>query len=163
MQITFAGNPVELHGTELAVGKKAPDFTAVNTDLSPFMLHTVSGRKLIVSVPSIDTSVCDAEVRRFNQEAAAIDEMTVITISMDLPFAQARWCAAAGIDRVLTVSDHKDRNFAMKYGVYMPAFGLLARAVFLLDADNTIRYVEYVPDVTNPPDYDSLLATIKHA
>ena len=163
MKITFKGNPVELHGTEITVGRKAPDFNAVKNDLSAFSLAGVAGRKLIVSVPSIDTPVCDAEVRRFNKEAASIDGVTIIVVSMDLPFAQARWCGAADIDKVMTISDYKERNFAMKYGVYMPELGLLARAVFLLDEDNTILYSEYVSEVTDQPNFEAILEAIKKA
>ncbi len=161
MKVNFAGNPVELQGTEIKVGMKAPDFTAVKNDLSAFKLGEVKGRKLIVAVPSLDTSVCDLEVRRFNAEATGFADTTVITISMDLPFAQKRWCGAAGVDKLVTVSDYKDRDFATKYGVLLPNVGLLARAVFLLDADNTVRYVEYVPEVTSHPDYAAALAALK--
>lgn len=160
MKVTFAGKPVELQGEEVRVGQKGANFTAVNTDLSQFNLSSIQGRKLIVAVPSLDTSVCDAEVRRFNKEAAALDNTTVITISMDLPFAQARWCGAAGIDKVITVSDHKDRDFAFKYGVYLPNVGLLARAIFVLDEQNTVTYVEYVSEVTSHPNYESALAAL---
>ena len=161
MKVNFAGNPVELQGTEIKVGMKAPDFTAVKNDLSAFKLGEVKGRKLIVAVPSLDTSVCDLEVRRFNAEATGFANTTVITISMDLPFAQKRWCGAAGVDKLVTVSDYKDRDFATKYGVLLPNVGLLARAVFLLDADNTVQYVEYVPEVTSHPDYAAALAALK--
>mgnify|MGYP003604310373 FL=1 len=161
MKVNFAGNPVKLQGTEIKVGMKAPDFTAVKNDLSAFKLGEVKGRKLIVAVPSLDTSVCDLEVRRFNAEATGFANTTVITISMDLPFAQKRWCGAAGVDKLVTVSDYKDRDFATKYGVLLPNVGLLARAVFLLDADNTVRYVEYVPEVTSHPDYAAALAALK--
>lgn len=162
MKVTFAGKPVELQGEEVRVGQKGANFTAVNTDLSQFNLSSIQGRKLIVAVPSLDTSVCDAEVRRFNKEAAALDNTTVITISMDLPFAQARWCGAAGIDKVITVSDHKDRDFAFKYGAYLPNVGLLARAIFVLDEHNTVTYVEYVSEVTSHPNYESALAALKN-
>jgi len=161
MKVNFAGNPVELQGTEIKVGMKAPDFTAVKNDLSAFKFGEVKGRKLIVAVPSLDTPVCDLEVRRFNAEATGFANTTVITISMDLPFAQKRWCGAAGVDKLVTVSDYKDRDFATKYGVLLPNVGLLARAVFLLDADNTVRYVEYVPEVTSHPDYAAALAALK--
>ena len=161
MKVNFAGNPVELQGTEIKVGMKAPDFTAVKNDLSAFKLGEIKGRKLIVAVPSLDTPVCDLEVRRFNAEATGFANTTVITISMDLPFAQKRWCGAAGVDKLVTVSDYKDRDFAFKYGVYLPNVGLLARAVFLLDAGNVVRYVEYVPEVTSHPDYPAALAALK--
>ena len=161
MKVKFAGNPVELQGTEIRVGQAAPDFVAVKNDLSPFKLGEVKGKKLIVAVPSLDTPVCDAEVRRFNVEAAGLKDTTVITISMDLPFAQSRWCGAAGISQVMTVSDYKDRDFATKYGVYLPSFGLLTRAIFLLDANNRVAYVEYVPEVTAQPDFDAALAAAR--
>ena len=161
MKVKFAGNPVELQGTEIRVGQAAPDFVAVKNDLSPFKLSEVKGKKLIVAVPSLDTPVCDAEVRRFNVEAAGLKDTTVITISMDLPFAQSRWCGAAGITKVMTVSDYKDRDFATKYGVYLPSFGLLTRAIFLLDANNRVTYVEYVPEVTAQPDFDAALAAAR--
>ena len=161
MKVKFAGNPVELQGTEIRVGQTAPDFVAVKNDLSPFKLSEVKGKKLIVAVPSLDTPVCDAEVRRFNVEAAGLKDTTVITISMDLPFAQSRWCGAAGISQVMTVSDYKDRDFATKYGVYLPSFGLLTRAIFLLDANNRVTYVEYVPEVTAQPDFDAALAAAR--
>ena len=163
MKVTFKGNPLDLQGTEIRVGQKAPDFTAANKDLSPFKLSEVKGRKLIVAVPSLDTPVCDAEVRRFNTEATALANTTVITISMDLPFAQARWCGAAGVDKLVTVSDYKDHDFAKKYGTFLPALGLLTRAVFLLAEDNTVLYVEYVPEVTNHPNYAAALAAAKKA
>ena len=161
MKVKFAGNPVELQGTEIRVGQTAPDFVAVKNDLSPFKLSEVKGKKLIVAVPSLDTPVCDAEVRRFNVEAAGLKDTTVITISMDLPFAQSRWCGAAGISQVMTVSDYKDRDFATKYGVYLPSFGLLTRAIFLLDANNRVAYVEYVSEVTAQPDFDAALAAAR--
>ena len=118
MKVTFGGTPVELKGTEIKVGDKAPDFIAVNNDLTPFRLSEIEGKKLIIAVPSLDTSVCDAEVRRFNKEATSFKNTSVITVSMDLPFAQSRWCGAAGIDKVVTVSDFKDRDFAHKFGAY---------------------------------------------
>jgi thiol peroxidase len=157
MKVTFGGKPVELVGTEIHVGDTIADFTAVKNDLSPFKLSEIKGKKLIVAVPSLDTSVCDAEVRRFNSEAASLPNITVITISMDLPFAQARWCGAAGIDKVLTVSDYKDRDFAHTFGAYLPNVGLIARSIFLLDEHNTVQYVQYVPEVTDHPDYDAAL------
>jgi thiol peroxidase len=157
MKVTFGGKPVELVGTEIHVGDTIADFTAVKNDLSPFKLSEIKGKKLIVAVPSLDTSVCDAEVRRFNSEAASLPNVTVITISMDLPFAQARWCGAAGIDKVLTVSDYKDRDFAHTFGAYLPNVGLIARSIFLLDEHNTVQYVQYVPEVTDHPDYDAAL------
>ncbi len=157
MKVTFAGNPVELVGTEIHIGDTIANFTAVKNDLSPFNLTDVKGKKLILAVPSLDTSVCDAEVRRFNKEATKIKDVSVIVVSMDLPFAQARWCGAAGVENVTTVSDYKDRNFAHTFGAYLPNVGLIARSVFLLDKNNKVTYVEYVPEVTNHPDYEAAL------
>ena len=119
MKVTFAGNVVELVGQEVRVGDTIADFTAVHNDLSPFKLSDVKGKKLIVAVPSLDTSVCDAEVRRFNEEATKFPNVTVLTVSMDLPFAQSRWCGAAGVKNVITVSDYKDRSFAHAFGAYL--------------------------------------------
>ena len=161
MKVKFAGTPVELVGKELKVGDVVENFTAVKNDLSAFHLNDIKGRKLIVAVPSLDTSVCDLEVRRFNTEAAKLTDVTVITISMDLPFAQKRWCGAAGVDKVIVVSDHKDREFAHKSGTYLPNVGLLARSVFLLDGNNKVQYVEYVPEVTSHPDYEKALKAVK--
>jgi thiol peroxidase len=112
-------------------------------------------------VPSLDTPVCDIETRRFNAEAAKIPDLTVLTISMDLPFAQARWCGAAGIDKVMTLSDHRDASFGTNYGVLIKELRLLARAVFVIDENDVVRYAEVVPEVTNHPDYDKALAAAK--
>lgn len=161
MNITFGGNPVNLALYPLKVGDRIDDFTAVKNDLSEFKLSDVEGRKLILAVPSLDTSVCDAEVRRFNEEATKLGDVTVIAISMDLPFAQARWCGAAGVDKVMTVSDYKDHSFANASGTYIREVGLLARSVFLLDENNVVKYVEYVKEVTDHPDYDAALDAVK--
>lgn len=161
MKVKFGGNPVELAGTEIHIGDTIADFKAMKNDLSQFKLSEIQGKKLIVAVPSLDTSVCDAEVRRFNKEATSLKDVTVITISMDLPFAQARWCGAAGIENVITVSDFKDRDFAYTFGAYLPNVGLIARSIFLLDENNTVRYVEYVPEVTDHPDYEAALGAAR--
>ena len=117
--------------------------------------------RIIATVPSLDTPVCDLETRRFNEEAAKLPGVKVLTVSMDLPFAQARWCGAAGIDKVQTLSDYKDRNFGRAYGVWSPGMGLLARAVFVVDKTDTVRYVEYVPEMTNQPDYAKAIEAAK--
>lgn len=161
MKVVFKGEPTKLKGTQLKVGDKAPSFTAVANNLDTFESKKIKGKKLLVSVPSIDTSVCDMEVRRFNQEAASLKDTTVITISMDLPFAQARWCGAAGIDKLVTVSDYRDREFAEKYGVELAGYGLLARAIFVVDENNIITYVEYVADVSTQPDFAKALAAVR--
>ncbi|HEX6971823.1 MAG TPA: thiol peroxidase [Limnochordia bacterium] len=160
--ITFKGGPLTLIGPELRVGDKAPDFTVLATDLTPLTLRQTSGRpRLIASVPSLDTGVCDAEARRFNEEAAKLPGVSVMVISMDLPFAQARWCGNAGIERVKTYSDHRDASFGTAFGVLIKELRLLARAVFVLDANDSIRYVQIVPEVTDHPDYDRALAAAR--
>ncbi|MBP1728359.1 MAG: prx-3 [Deltaproteobacteria bacterium] len=161
--ITFKGNPFTLLGPELHVGDKAPDFTVVDTTLAPVTLASYSGKiKIISSVPSLDTPVCDTETRRFNQEAAGLPaNVVVLTISLDLPFAQKRWCGAAGIDRVTTLSDYQERSFAAAYGVLIKELKLLSRSIFVIDAADTIRYIQHVPEVTSEPDYTAVLAAVR--
>jgi len=161
--ITFKGNPFTLLGPELAVGSTAPDFKVVDNSLAPVTLATYSGKiKVISAVPSLDPPVCDTETRRFNQEAAGLpDNVVVLTISLDLPFAQKRWCGAAGIDRVTTLSDYQERSFASAYGLLIKELKLLTRAVFIIDAENTIRYIQLVPEVTAEPNYAAVIAAIK--
>lgn len=161
--ITFQGNPLTLIGKELKPGTPAPDFRVVDNGLAPVTLADFTGKiKILSAVPSLDTPVCDTETRRFNKEAAALpDNIVVLTISMDLPFAQARWCGAAGIDRVKTLSDYQERSFAEAYGLLIKELKLLARAVFVVDAGNTIRYLQIVPEITEEPDYDAALNAAK--
>lgn len=161
--ITFQGNPLTLVGKELKPGTAAPDFRVVDNGLAPVTLADYSGKiKILSAVPSLDTPVCDTETRRFNKEAADLpDSIEVLTISMDLPFAQARWCGAAGIDRVKTLSDYQERSFANAYGLLIKELKLLARAVFVVDAANTIRYVQIVPEITEEPDYAAALNAAK--
>jgi thiol peroxidase len=161
--ITFKGNPFTLLGPELKAGDAAPDFSVVDNGLAPVSLATYSGKiKVISAVPSLDTPVCDMETRRFNQEAAALPEnVAVLTISLDLPFAQKRWCGAAGIDRVTTLSDYQERSFAQAYGVLIKELKLLSRSIFVIDANNTIRYIQHVPEVTSEPDYAAVLAAVR--
>lgn len=161
--ITFKGNPMTLVGTALKVGDKAPDFHVVDTTLAPVSLASSSGKiRIISAVPSLDTPVCDTETRRFNQEAASLpDSVVVLTISLDLPFAQKRWCGAAGIDRVQTLSDCQDRSFGQAYGVLIKELKLLARCIFVVDGNDTIRYIQQVPEVTHEPDYAAVLAAVK--
>ena len=160
---TFKGNPVTLLGPELKVGDKAPDFKVVDTDLAARTLADYAGKtKIICAVPSVDTPVCDTEVRRFNQEAAQLDkDVVVLTISLDLPFAQKRWCAAAGIDRVITLSDYQERSFALAYGVLIKELQLLSRSIFVLDKENVISYIQHVPEITSEPDYAAVLEAAK--
>ncbi len=160
--ITFKGNPMTLLGPELKVGDDAPDFAVVDNSLTPTTLASYAGKvKIISAVPSLDTPVCDTETRRFNQEAASLPgNVVVLTISADLPFAQKRWCGAAGIDKVITLSDYRDRSFGLGYGVLIKELLLLTRAVFVLDAGNKIRYIQIVPEVTAEPDYAAAIAEI---
>lgn len=161
--ITFKGNPMTLLGPALKVGDKAPDFNVVDTTLTPVTLASSAGKiRVISAVPSLDTPVCDTETRRFNQEAATLPEnVTVLTISLDLPFAQKRWCGAAGIDRVTTLSDYRDRSFGQNYGVLIKELLLLSRCIFVLDASDTIRYIQQVPEVTHEPDYAAVMDAVK--
>lgn len=162
-QVTMRGNPVTLVGDEVKVGQQAPNFTAVNNDLAAVSLQDTSGVRIILSVPSLDTGVCDAEVRRFNEEAASLDGVSVYTLSMDLPFAQKRWCGAAGVENVVTLSDHREGSFGQAYGVLIDGLRLLARAVFVVDSSNTVTYVEYVPEVTEHPNYEKALEAARAA
>ncbi len=161
--ITFKGNPMTLLGPGLKAGDRAPDFRVVDTALAPASLADFRGKvKVISAVPSLDTPVCDTETRRFNQEAASLPGNTVLlTISLDLPFAQKRWCGAAGIDRVKTLSDYQERSFALAYGVLIKELQLLSRSVFVVDGDDVIRYIQHVPEVTNEPDYAAVLGAAK--
>lgn len=162
--ITFHQDPVTLVGKELKVGDKAPDFKVLSNDLKEVTLADYKGKvKLITAVPSIDTGVCATETKRFNEEADKLDNVQVLTISMDLPFAQSRWCAANGIKNLDTLSDHRNADFGEKYGVLIKELRLLARAIFVVDANDTITYVEYVSEVTNHPDYDAALSAAKQA
>lgn len=156
--ITFKGNPLTLIGPDVKVGDKAPEFSVLGKDLSPITLESSKGKiRLIVSVPSLDTPVCDMEVRRFNQEAAKLPNVEVLVISMDLPFAQSRWCGAAGADNVKTGSDHRDASFGKSFGVLIKELRLDARAIFIVDATDTVIYKEIVSEVTQEPNYDAAL------
>ena len=161
--ITFQGNPLTLLGSGVKVGDKAPDFQTLDNGLAPVSLANYLGKVIIISsVPSLDTPVCDLETRRFNEEAAKLGkDVIVLTVSMDLPFAQARWCGAAGVNHVTTLSDHKDASFGQAYGVLIKELRLLARAVFVVDRTGIIRYVELVKEITHEPDYDSALKAAK--
>jgi len=161
--ITMRGNPLTLLGKEVKAGDKAPDFRVLSNDLKPVSLSTYGGKTVLISsVPSLDTPVCDMETRRFNEEAGRLgDDVVILTISMDLPFAQKRWCGAAGVDRVITLSDHKEADFGKKYGVLIKELRLLARAVFLLDKEGLVRYVQIVPEVSEEPDYEAALKAIR--
>jgi len=161
--IAFQGNPLTLLGSEVKVGDDAPDAELLDNELNPVKLSSLKGKvAVLVAVPSLDTAVCDLEARRFNEEAAGLgDGVAVVVISMDLPFAQARWCGAAGIENVQTLSDHRAAAFASAYGVLIKELRLLARAVFVVGRDGEVRYVQIVPEVTDEPDYDAVLAAVR--
>ena len=161
--VKWGGSPVDLVGPEIKVGDAAPDFTLIGNDGKPVTLKDTQGVRIFSAVPSLDTPVCDTETRRFNREASGISDIQIWTISMDLPFAQKRWCGAAGIDKVRTASDHRGASFGQAYGVLEPDRRLLARAVFVVDAANTVRYVQYVPEVREEPDYAGALAAARAA
>lgn len=157
------GGELTLSGRAPEIGQKAPQFIVRDTDLNPKSLSDYDSKiKLISVVPSLDTGVCDAQTRRFNQEAASFsDDVVILTMSMDLPFAQRRWCGAAGVDRVITLSDHYEASFGLAYGLLIEELRLLNRAVFILDRDNTIRYREILEENTEHPDYEAALKALK--
>lgn len=163
--ITFKGNPFTLLGTPVAKGDKAPEFTALANDLSPKKLADYKDKVVIISVvPSLDTGVCDLQTKRFNAEAEALgSHVQILTISCDLPFAQARWCGATGTTSLQTLSDYKDLSFGMSYGVVIKELRLLTRAIFVIDAAGTVVYTEIVPEVTSPVNFDAALAAAKAA
>ena len=160
--VTFAGNTLHLEGSLPVVGQKAPDFTVVANDLSLRALKDYAGKILVlVSVPSLDTPVCDMEVRRFNKEAAALsDKVAIVAVSRDLPFAQARWCGAADVKAVETLSDYRDGSFGKVYGLYVKELDLLCRAIVIVK-DGKVAYTQVVSEMTEQPDYDAVLKAVK--
>jgi thiol peroxidase len=161
--VTVQGNPLTLVGPEVRAGDAAPDAELVDNNLKPVRLSSYRGKVCVISaVPSLDTPVCDTETRRFNQEAAGLGpRVTILTISMDLPFAQKRWCGAAGVERVTTLSDHRSAAFGTAYGVLIKELRLLARVVFVVDAGGVVRYVQTVGDITKEPEYGPILDAVK--
>ncbi len=161
--VTMKGNPVTLVGNEIKVGDKAPDCNLTANDLSAVSISSFGGKvRIVASVPSLDTAVCDMETRRFNEEAAKFDpNIVILTISMDLPFAQKRWCGAAGIQNVKTLSDYRDAKFGTSYGVLIKEFRLLARAIFVIDKTGTVRYVQIVSELGKEPDYQAAIDAAK--
>lgn len=161
--ISFKGNPMTLLGPDVKAGDAAPDFKVVDNGLQAVGLDTSRGKvRLIAVVPSIDTPVCDTMTRTFNQQAAQLpDDVVVYTISLDLPFAQKRWCGNAGIEKVQTLSDYQDRSFGLNYGVLIKELKLLARSVFVIDRDGKVAYREIVKEVTEEPDYTAALTAVK--
>ncbi|OQA03031.1 MAG: putative thiol peroxidase [Planctomycetes bacterium ADurb.Bin401] len=162
--VTMKGNPVVLVGIEIKVGDKAPDFEVTANDLSPVKFSSISKDKvsIITVVPSIDTGVCDKMTRKFNEEAAALGkDVTVLAISMDLPFAQARWCGAAGIENLQTLSDYRLASFGNAYGMLIKDLRLLARGIFVVDKQGIVRYVQLVPEITEEPNYKEAIEAAK--
>lgn len=162
--VTMGGNPITLRGNAIEPGMKAPDFTAVKQDLSAFQFYgETQGKIKVISVaPSIDTGICSLQTIRFNQEAAELKkDVDIVTVTVDLPFAQKRYCAAEGIENIHVVSDHRDLSFGEQYGFVMDEVRLLARGIVIVDRDNTVRYVEYVPEVGTHPDYDKALEALR--
>ena len=161
--VTFKGNPLTLVGKEVKVGQKAPDFVVIDNNLSPVRFSSYLGKVCIISsVVSLDTPVCDTQTRKFNEEASRLGpNVMILTVSMDLPFAQKRWCGAAGVDRLQSLSDHRDASFGQAYGLLIKELRLLARAVFIVDQKGFIQYKELVKEVTNEPDYKAVLDQLK--
>ncbi|MEW6670615.1 MAG: thiol peroxidase [Thermodesulfobacteriota bacterium] len=160
--VTMKGNPLTLTGDELKVGQPAPDFEVLDNTLKPVKFSAYKGKICVLSsVPSLDTPVCDMETRKFNQMAAKLSsDVNILTISMDLPFAQKRWCGAAGVDKVVTLSDHRQGEFGKAYGVLIQELRLLARAVFVVDRKGLIQHMQLVPEIAQEPDYDAVLAAL---
>lgn len=160
MTITFKGSPITLKGEQLREGCKIPDFVLADNSLNPVHSKDLTGLRVFAAVPSLDTGVCDAEVRNFNKKAADLPGVKIYAVSLDLPFAQARWCGAAGISAVQTLSDYRDRSFGYATGTFIEGLALLTRAVFIADSANTVVYAEYVPEVADPPDYGKIYAKL---
>ena len=159
--VTMKGNPLTLTGQEVKVGDQAPDATLVANDLSEVKLSSFKGKKVIISVvPSLDTPICDLQTKRFNQEASKLSNIVVLTISKDLPFAQKRWCGAAGATAVKTLSDYRG-NFGEIYGVLIKGLGLLARSIFVIDEAGKVSYVQLVKEVASEPNYEEVLKALK--
>lgn len=160
--VTFKGNPLTLIGSELKPGDRAQEFQVLAQDLTAVKLADGRGKVRIISVvPSLDTPVCDQQTRRFNEEAAKLPGVEIWTISMDLPFAQRRWCGAAGIDKVKVLSDHREASFGRAFGALVKELRLLARSVFVLDSQDVVKHAEYVREMTTHPNYDAALAAAK--
>lgn len=162
MKITFQGKEVHLEGVPLTVGAKAQNFFGTKPDLSTWSLSDAGSTvKIISAVPSLDTPICDIQTKRFNKEAASLKGVTVVTVSVDLPFAQARWCGAANANSHIVLSDYAEKDFGKKFGAFVTELKLLARAVFVLDKDNIVKYVQYVPEIASEPNYEAALNAAK--
>ena len=160
---TMRGNPMTLIGPELKAGDKAPEFTALDNGMKPVKLSDTGHKTRIFSVvPSLDTPVCDAQTKRFNEEAGKLGDVDIYTVSMDLPFAQKRFCNSFALDKVKMLSDHRDASFGTAYGTLIKELRIMSRAIFVVGADDTIKYVEYVPEVSQHPNYEAALDAAKN-
>ncbi len=161
--VTMHGNPLTLIGKELSVGDSAPDLELLDNDLNPIKLSSYRGKVCVIaSVPSLDTPTCDMETRRFNEAAGQLGEdVVILTVSVDLPFAQKRWCGAAGVEKVVTLSDHRDTAFGTAFGVLIKELRLLGRSIFILDRDGIIQYIQNVTELSEEPDYDAVLEAVQ--
>lgn len=163
--VTLKGNPVDLSGKELQVGESAPEFKLQNNGLEEVTLASSAGKtRIIATVPSLDTSVCHAETKKFNEEAANLENVEVLVVSMDLPFGQKRWCGAENVENVTTLSAHQSTQFGDDYGVLIsggPLNRCLARAIFVVDSEGKLSYVEYCSEIAEHPNYDAVLAAAK--
>ncbi len=161
MNITFNGSPLTLKGKEIKVGDLAPDFLLTDNSLNDISLADTKGKRVFVVVPSLDTPICDMSAKRFNEEASKLDNVSIYVVSMDLPFAQARWCGATGSDKITTLSDYKHRSFGENYGTYINELGLLTRSIFIVDENNKVIYVEYCSEVKSEPNFEAALNALK--
>ncbi len=160
--VKFAGNPVTLIGKEIKIGDNAPDFTGTNQKLEPVSLSSFKGKTIVIAVyPSIDTGICQLQNKRFNKVADSMKDVVVLSVSLDLPFAHKRFCAAENLETIITLSDYKEREFGNKYGFLIKELLLLARGTVIIDNEGIVRYVEIVPEITTEPDYDSALKLIE--
>jgi thiol peroxidase len=160
LKVTFGGDPLTLADDQLAVGDKLPEVRLFDNNLNAFDVVDTSGVRVFLTVPSLDTPVCDLEVRTFNQKAAELGDVTIYAVSVDLPFAQARWCGAANVEAVITLSDYNGAELGRATGTYIKELALLTRAVFIVDESDTVIYAEYVSEITNAPDYDAAYAKL---
>lgn len=160
-KVTFGGSPLTIVGEPIKVGDKAPDFTVLSASLEPVKLSDYDGKVRILAIyPSIDTGVCAAQNRRFNEEANKLENVVVLSISCDLPFAQSRFCAAEGLDNIITLSDHKETDFGLKYGFLLKELRLLSRGTVIIDKEGIVKFVEYVSEVTNEPNFDAAIKAV---
>lgn len=161
MIVKFQGNDMTLEGTTLNVGDKFPEFKVVDTSLTPVSLADTKGVRVFIVVPSIDTGVCDAEVKKFNEAVNEFGEVEMYSVSMDLPFAHSRWCSASGVNSVKPLSDYQNRSFAKATGTFIKELSLTTRAVFVVDSNGFVSYVEYLEEITNHPNYDRAFEEIR--